>query len=191
MNLYQIDTGRAVLAAHDCGVGSLRGDRRNWLKVSDANRNCMDSNPRVGNKFSFCAFTLPTITTEFESDSLRVFLPGKRRSFAFHAVGGRTSRRCPPTSARRTFSSLASGLRRSEFESAAIDLCKIRSGGEGGIRTLGTLLGYGALAKRCFRPLSHLTHCAVEVARISGPFHARQPVDALPCDSLCPFCFFA
>ncbi len=31
------------------------------------------------------------------------------------------------------------------------------AGGEGGIRTLGTLLGYGALAKRCFRPLSHLT----------------------------------
>ncbi len=30
-------------------------------------------------------------------------------------------------------------------------------GGEGGIRTLGTLLEYGALAKRCFRPLSHLT----------------------------------
>ena len=29
--------------------------------------------------------------------------------------------------------------------------------GEGGIRTLGTLLGYGALAKRCFQPLSHLT----------------------------------
>jgi hypothetical protein len=29
--------------------------------------------------------------------------------------------------------------------------------GEGGIRTLGSLLGYGALAKRCFRPLSHLT----------------------------------
>lgn len=51
----------------------------------------------------------------------------------------------------------------------------VDSGGEGGIRTLGTLLGYGALAKRCFRPLSHLTHCAVEVARISGPFHARQP----------------
>ena len=33
----------------------------------------------------------------------------------------------------------------------------LRLGGEGGIRTLGTLLGYGALAKRCFRPLSHLT----------------------------------
>jgi hypothetical protein len=37
------------------------------------------------------------------------------------------------------------------------------SGGEGGIRTLDTLLGYGALAKRCFQPLSHLTkradHC--------------------------------
>src|SRR4029450_2335782 len=29
--------------------------------------------------------------------------------------------------------------------------------GEGGIRTLDTLLGYGALAKRCFQPLSHLT----------------------------------
>ena len=29
--------------------------------------------------------------------------------------------------------------------------------GEGGIRTLGSLLDYGALAKRCFRPLSHLT----------------------------------
>jgi hypothetical protein len=29
--------------------------------------------------------------------------------------------------------------------------------GEGGIRTLGSLLGYGALAKRCFQPLSHLT----------------------------------
>src|SRR5437764_1098724 len=33
----------------------------------------------------------------------------------------------------------------------------LRLGGEGGIRTLGSLLGYGALAKRCFRPLSHLT----------------------------------
>ena len=33
----------------------------------------------------------------------------------------------------------------------------LSGGGEGGIRTLGTLLGYGALAKRCFRPLSHLT----------------------------------
>ena len=39
-------------------------------------------------------------------------------------------------------------------------LLKLVSGGEGGIRTLGTLLGYGALAKRCFRPLSHLTHSA-------------------------------
>jgi hypothetical protein len=33
----------------------------------------------------------------------------------------------------------------------------LRGNGEGGIRTLGTLLRYGALAKRCFRPLSHLT----------------------------------
>ena len=31
------------------------------------------------------------------------------------------------------------------------------TGGEGGIRTLGTLLRYNALAKRRFRPLSHLT----------------------------------
>lgn len=31
------------------------------------------------------------------------------------------------------------------------------SGGEGGIRTLGALLELGALAKLCFRPLSHLT----------------------------------
>jgi hypothetical protein len=34
--------------------------------------------------------------------------------------------------------------------------------GEGGIRTLGSLLGYGALAKRCFRPLSHLTKYLIE-----------------------------
>ncbi len=33
----------------------------------------------------------------------------------------------------------------------------MKSGGEGGIRTLGSLLDYGALAKLCFRPLSHLT----------------------------------
>jgi molybdopterin molybdotransferase len=34
--------------------------------------------------------------------------------------------------------------------------------GEGGIRTLDTLLGYGALAKRCFQPLSHLTKIGCE-----------------------------
>jgi hypothetical protein len=34
--------------------------------------------------------------------------------------------------------------------------------GEGGIRTLDTLLGYGALAKRCFQPLSHLTKIGSE-----------------------------
>src|SRR6266550_4592180 len=40
----------------------------------------------------------------------------------------------------------------------ASGLPSLRQGlGEGGIRTLGSLLGYGALAKRCFRPLSHLT----------------------------------
>ena len=40
--------------------------------------------------------------------------------------------------------------------------------GEGGIRTLGTLLGYGALAKRCFRPLSHLTNSVREYERRGG-----------------------
>jgi hypothetical protein len=34
---------------------------------------------------------------------------------------------------------------------------RVTTGGEGGIRTPGTLLEYGALAKRCFRPLSHLS----------------------------------
>jgi hypothetical protein len=37
--------------------------------------------------------------------------------------------------------------------------------GEGGIRTLGSLLGYGALAKRCFRPLSHLTKNRARISR--------------------------
>jgi molybdopterin molybdotransferase len=39
---------------------------------------------------------------------------------------------------------------------------RIRETGEGGIRTLGSLLGYGALAKRCFQPLSHLTKCSAQ-----------------------------
>ena len=37
--------------------------------------------------------------------------------------------------------------------------------GEGGIRTLGSLLSYGALAKRCFQPLSHLTKCRAGISR--------------------------
>src|SRR5258705_8679852 len=45
--------------------------------------------------------------------------------------------------------------------------------GEGGIRTLGSLLGYGALAKRCFRPLSHLTkicsHGGATCLRFTAP----------------------
>ena len=42
-------------------------------------------------------------------------------------------------------------------------VCRFYDGnGEGGIRTLDTLLGYGALAKRCFRPLSHLTKIGCE-----------------------------
>jgi hypothetical protein len=40
--------------------------------------------------------------------------------------------------------------------------------GEGGIRTLGTLLGYGALAKRCFRPLSHLTKSICDPPSLEG-----------------------
>ena len=47
-----------------------------------------------------------------------------------------------------------SGLR---LMNNAWNTTQVRKTGEGGIRTLGTLLGYGALAKRCFRPLSHLT----------------------------------
>src|SRR5437660_4577080 len=39
-----------------------------------------------------------------------------------------------------------------------------RGNGEGGIRTLGSLLGYGALAKRCFQPLSHLTKCRARIS---------------------------
>jgi hypothetical protein len=39
--------------------------------------------------------------------------------------------------------------------------------GEGGIRTLGSLLSYGALAKRCFQPLSHLTKiCSHQTLRM-------------------------
>ena len=39
--------------------------------------------------------------------------------------------------------------------------------GEGGIRTLGSLLSYGALAKRCFQPLSHLTRiCSHQTLRM-------------------------
>jgi hypothetical protein len=41
----------------------------------------------------------------------------------------------------------------------------MEDGGEGGIRTLGSLLGYGALAKRCFQPLSHLTKSRVRISR--------------------------
>jgi hypothetical protein len=48
-----------------------------------------------------------------------------------------------------------------------------REFGEGGIRTLGTLLGYGALAKRCFQPLSHLTKLRAGVV-----FRARTGTSA-------------
>jgi len=42
------------------------------------------------------------------------------------------------------------------------------SGGEGGIRTLGALLELGALAKLCFRPLSHLTQPRPKRRNIRG-----------------------
>jgi hypothetical protein len=44
-----------------------------------------------------------------------------------------------------------------------ISLSRLCRRGEGGIRTLDTLLGYGALAKRCFQPLSHLTKLAARI----------------------------
>ena len=47
--------------------------------------------------------------------------------------------------------------------------CRDKSG-EGGIRTLGTLLEYGALAKRCFRPLSHLTLLRTVTITNPAPF---------------------
>src|SRR5947207_3803473 len=51
--------------------------------------------------------------------------------------------------------------------------------GEGGIRTLGSLLGYGALAKRCFQPLSHLTKIVATglwavTGRATGAWLQRQ-----------------
>ena len=58
--------------------------------------------------------------------------------------------------------------------------------GEGGIRTLGTLLGYGALAKRCFRPLSHLTSPnGIEVAeyRERSKLVNRSPPHHAPCST--------
>ncbi len=44
-----------------------------------------------------------------------------------------------------------------------------QTSGEGGIRTLGALLRHGALAKRCFRPLSHLTK-EIQVREYAGEF---------------------
>jgi hypothetical protein len=49
----------------------------------------------------------------------------------------------------------------------------IDASGEGGIRTLGALLELGALAKLCFRPLSHLTIEARE-PKYSGIYGKRQ-----------------
>src|ERR1700730_10232020 len=48
--------------------------------------------------------------------------------------------------------------------------------GEGGIRTLGALLGHGALAKLCFQPLSHLTK---KSARENMTENRRLPIDTL------------
>ena len=50
--------------------------------------------------------------------------------------------------------------------------------GEGGIRTLGSLLGYGALAKRCFQPLSHLTKLKLRPCEPVGTRHRRIATDA-------------
>jgi hypothetical protein len=46
--------------------------------------------------------------------------------------------------------------------------------GEGGIRTLGSLLSYGALAKRCFQPLSHLTKSLSKKYREESGFSNLQ-----------------
>jgi hypothetical protein len=52
-----------------------------------------------------------------------------------------------------------------------------RGTGEGGIRTLGSLLGYGALAKRCFQPLSHLTNAEREYRQELPIANCRLPID--------------
>ena len=57
-------------------------------------------------------------------------------------------------------------------------VCRFHEGnGEGGIRTLGTLLGYGALAKRCFRPLSHLTNKLAEYGEEMPIANCRLPIE--------------
>src|SRR5206468_11708292 len=48
------------------------------------------------------------------------------------------------------------GARFLETESA-LSVAGYERTGEGGSRTVGSLLGYGALARRCFQPLSQLT----------------------------------
>jgi hypothetical protein len=73
-------------------------------------------------------------------------------------------------------------MRERGARSEACSLIAIKQpGGEGGIRTLGTLLGYGALAKRCFRPLSHLTkislrrqYCSIEQRLLELPERGRE-----------------
>ena len=55
--------------------------------------------------------------------------------------------------------------------------CKGSRGGsgEGGIRTPDTLLEYGALAKRCFRPLSHLSCRGANLWRSFRPRQSQFP----------------
>ena len=48
-----------------------------------------------------------------------------------------------------------------------------KNGGEGGIRTHGTLVGYASLAKMCFRPLSHLTKFGAFPKVRAGPSAGR------------------
>jgi hypothetical protein len=50
----------------------------------------------------------------------------------------------------------------SRCDFAGCDAVSTRENGERGIRTLGALLGHGALAKLCFQPLSHLTKVSRE-----------------------------
>ena len=59
----------------------------------------------------------------------------------------------------------------------AFSSLQVPNHGEGGIRTLGSLLDYDALAKRCFRPLSHLTNWFVTIGE---DFHANR-LNCQPC----------
>lgn len=50
-------------------------------------------------------------------------------------------------------------------------------GGEGGIRTLGTLLAYGSLANYWFRPLTHLSRVVIiKSTKVKKLLRKQRPI---------------